>query len=142
MNIEYKVNQQISADEFIGLLKRSTLGECRPIENIECINGMLDNSNLIITAWDGPKLVGISRSITDFHYCCYLSDLAVDESYQRSGIGKQLQVQTQAQAQAQIKSTCKLFLIAAPAANDYYGQIGYTKNERCWVLERGSEIIT
>ncbi|HFQ5311948.1 TPA: GNAT family N-acetyltransferase [Vibrio vulnificus] len=138
MNIEYKVNQQISADEFIGLLKRSTLGERRPIENIECINGMLDNSNLIITAWDGPKLVGISRSITDFHYCCNLSDLAVDESYQRSGIGKQLQVQTQ----AQIEPTCKLFLIAAPAANDYYGQIGYTKNERCWVLERGSEIIT
>ncbi len=138
LNIEYKVNQQISADEFIGLLRRSTLGERRPIENIECINGMLNNSNLIITAWDGSKLVGIARSITDFHYCCYLSDLAVDEAYQRAGIGKQLQVQTQ----SQIELTCKLFLIAAPAANDYYGQIGYTKNDRCWVLERGSEIIT
>ncbi|MGF1713246.1 GNAT family N-acetyltransferase, partial [Vibrio kagoshimensis] len=73
------------------------------------INGMLNNSNLIITAWYGPKLVGISRSITDFHYCCYLSDLAVDEAYQRLGIGKQLQVQTQ----SQIEPTCKLFLIAA-----------------------------
>ncbi|KFK65098.1 GCN5 family acetyltransferase, partial [Vibrio vulnificus] len=82
MNIEYKVNQQISADEFIDLLKRSTLGDRRPIENIECIIGMLNNSNLIRTAGDGPKLVGISRSITDFHYCCYLSNLAVDEAYQ------------------------------------------------------------
>ncbi|MBJ7555489.1 GNAT family N-acetyltransferase [Marinomonas spartinae] len=138
MNIEYKVNKQISAEEFIDLLKRSTLGERRPIENIKCINGMLENSNLIITAWDGSKLVGVARSVTDFHYCCYLSDLAVDEEYQRLGIGKQLQVQTQ----GHIEPTCKLFLIAAPAANDYYGPLGYTKNERCWVLERGRKIIT
>ncbi|SBS38933.1 hypothetical protein MSP8887_03561 [Marinomonas spartinae] len=97
MNIEYKVNKQISTEEFIDLLKRSTLGERRPIENIKCLNGMLENSNLIITAWDGSKLVGVARSVTDFHYCCYLSDLAVDEEYQRLGIGKQLQVQTQGQ---------------------------------------------
>ena len=79
LNIEYKVNQQISADEFINLLKRSTLGERRPIENVPCINGMLNNSNLIVTAWDGTKLVGISRSVTDFHYCLLYTSDAADE---------------------------------------------------------------
>ncbi|SFP02659.1 Acetyltransferase (GNAT) domain-containing protein [Enterovibrio norvegicus DSM 15893] len=138
LKIEYKVNQQISDELFIDLLKRTTLGERRPVENTNCIRGMLDNSNLIVTAWDSSKLVGVARSVTDFYYCCYLSDLAVDEKYQRLGIGKQLQIQTQ----AQIQSTCKLFLIAAPTANEYYEQLGYTRNERCWVLERGRKIIT
>jgi ribosomal protein S18 acetylase RimI-like enzyme len=49
---------------------------------------MLANSNLLVTAWAGQQLVGIARSITDFHYCCYLSDLAVDVAYQQQGIGK------------------------------------------------------
>ena len=138
MNIEYKVNEPISVEEFISLLKRSTLGERRPIDNNECIKGMLTNSDLIITAWAGAELVGIARSVTDFHYCCYLSDLAVDETYQGSGIGKQLQRHTQ----AQIATSCKLILIAAPRANDYYEPLGYRKNERCWVLQGGQEIIT
>jgi GNAT superfamily N-acetyltransferase len=75
---------------------------------------------LLVTAWDGDKLVGVARSMTDFHYACYLSDLAVDQDYQRQGIGKQLQILTQ----QQLGRYCKLILIAAPAANAYYGRIG------------------
>ncbi len=138
MHLKYKINQQISPEQFIELLQRSTLGERRPIENIECIGGMLANSNLVVTAWDTGKLVGISRCVTDFHYCCYLSDLAVDKKYQKCGIGKQLQVHTK----AQLAQTCKLILIAAPAANDYYRQLGYTNNERCWVLNEDNELVT
>lgn len=136
MSIEYKVNTPISAERFIDLLRESTLGERRPIEDRECIEGMVKNSNLIVTAWDSEKLVGVARSMTDFHYACYLSDLAVDKKYQNSGIGKELQNITQ----KQLGPKCKLILIAAPAANSYYEHIGFVNNQRCWVLERGQRI--
>jgi ribosomal protein S18 acetylase RimI-like enzyme len=136
MAITFKVNHPITTDQFIGLLESSTLGERRPTHDRECMEGMVSNSNLLVSAWDGDLLVGIARSVTDFHYACYLSDLAVHKSYQRSGIGKQLQSLTQ----EQLGPLCKLILIAAPAANSYYGQIGYTHNSRCWVLDAGVTI--
>lgn len=136
MNIEYKINAPVSVDQFIGLLRESTLGERRPIEDRECMEGMLKNSNLIVTAWQGEELIGIARSMTDFHYACYLSDLAVHMKYQRSGIGKKLQVKTQ----EQLGPKCKLILVAAPAANSYYEHIGFTNNQRCWVLDRDKNI--
>lgn len=136
MNIEYKINEPVSTDQFIDLLKTSTLGERRPVEDRQCLEGMLLNSNLIVSAWHNDQLVGIARSITDFHYACYLSDLAVSLEQQKSGIGKQLQILTQ----AQLGPRCKLILIAAPAANEYYEHIGFNLNPRCWVLERDSNI--
>ena len=130
MNIEYKINAPISTAQFINLLEKSTLGERRPIDDEACMEGMISNSNLIVTAWSGDCLVGIARSVTDFHYACYLSDLAVANDYQHQGIGKQLQVMTQ----NQLGPYCKLILISAPAANKYYEKIGYQRNNRCWVL--------
>jgi len=135
-NSNKKTNLNITPAQFTQLLKNSTLGERRPIEDQECLKGMINNSNLIISAWDENNLIGISRCVTDFHYCCYLSDLAVDQKYQNQGIGKELQVQTQ----NQLGQKCKLILIAAPAANSYYQQIGFTNNERCWVLNRDESI--
>jgi predicted N-acetyltransferase YhbS len=132
MNIEYKINVPISTDQFIELLRDSTLGERRPIEDRSCMEGMVKNSNLMVTAWDDGKLVGIARSMTDFHYACYLSDLAVHKKHQKNGIGKKLQVLTQ----EQLGPKCKLILVAAPAANSYYEHIGFTNNKRCWVLDR------
>lgn len=136
MSIEYRINESITTDEFIELLNNSTLGERRPVEDRVCMEGMISNSNLTVSAWKDGKLVGISRSVTDFHYACYLSDLAVSKEYQKSGIGKQLQILTQ----EQLGPKCKLILIAAPAANTYYERIGFTHNERCWVLDRDSRV--
>ncbi|WP_372982388.1 GNAT family N-acetyltransferase [Marinobacter sediminum] len=136
MTIEFKVNHPVTADQFIALLENSTLGERRPMEDRACLEGMVANSNLIVSAWDGSLLVGVARSVTDFHYACYLSDLAVHEDYQRSGIGKRLQSLTQ----SQLGPHCKVILLAAPAASTYYGRLGYTHNERCWLLEPGVTI--
>ena len=97
MSIEYKINEPISTDQFIDLLSSSTLGERRPIQDRECMQGMISNSNLTVSAWDSGQLVGLARSMTDFHFACYLSDLAVSQSHQKSGIGKQLQIITQNQ---------------------------------------------
>lgn len=137
MNIEYKVNFPISADQFIELLVKSTLGERRPVNDRICMEGMVKNSNLMVTAWDGETLAGIARSMTDFHYACYLSDLAVHKDYQGTGIGKKLQSLTQ----EQLGPNCKLILIAAPAANTYYEHIGFTNNPRCWILGRDQQIM-
>ena len=82
MYIEYKINTPVTTDQFIELLRKSTLGELRPIEDRKCMEGMVTNSNLIITAWSSKRLIGIARSMTDFYYACYLSDLAVDKEYQ------------------------------------------------------------
>ena len=79
MSIEYKLDAPVSTDQFIALLRESTLGERRPIDDHECMEGMLANSNLVVSAWDQRQLIGIARSVTDFHYACYLSDLAVDK---------------------------------------------------------------
>ena len=138
MEIQYKVNPKITTQQFLDVLIGSHLGERRPVDDVQCIDGMLKNSNLLVTAWDENKLVGVARSVTDFHYACYLSDLAVLETYQNLGIGKQLQILSQ----QQLGPKCKLILLAAPAANEYYNKIGFTPNPRCWVLERDSRIVS
>jgi len=90
----------------------------------------------MVSAWDGENLVGIARSMTDFHYACYLSDLAVDRKYQGGGVGRKLQIITQ----EQLGPKCKLILVSPPAANAYYEHLGLTNNPRCWVLEREQKI--
>jgi GNAT superfamily N-acetyltransferase len=132
MNIRYLVGERITVDEFIDVLNRSTLGERRPIDDRECITGMLENANLLVTAWDEQKLVGVSRSLTDFHYACYLSDLAVDLDYQKEGIGKRLIALTQ----EQLGPRCKIILLAAPAAVNYYPHIGFEHHPQAWILSR------
>ncbi|TKB08425.1 GNAT family N-acetyltransferase [Desulforhopalus sp. IMCC35007] len=136
MEVQYKINTPITTEQFFGLLQDSTLGERRPVDDYECIRGMLSNSNLVVSAWQENKIIGIARSLTDFHYACYLSDLAVSKSHQKTGIGRKLQAITQ----EQLGPKCKLILIAAPNANSYYEHIGFINNERCWVLERDKTI--
>jgi len=130
--IDYRDSALITAEQAIDLYKRSTLGERRPIHNIQTFEAMLKNANLTITAWDGEKLVGISRSLTDFAYVAYLADLAVDQEYQRSGIGKQLIDETKVRLGAE----CMIVLLAAPKANEYYEQIGFEHNPRAWTLKK------
>ncbi|MHB0990443.1 MAG: GNAT family N-acetyltransferase [Burkholderiales bacterium] len=132
MSIEYKVNAPVTSNQFIELLRESTLDERRPIDDRDCMEGMVKNSNLMATAWNDGKLIGIARSMTDFHYACYLSDLAVHREYQKRGIGKRLLVITQ----EKLGPKCKLILMAAPDANSYYEHIGFKNNPRCWVLDR------
>lgn len=130
MTIQYKVNQAITAQQFIALLSKTTLGARRPIDNTETIEAMLKHANLLITAWQGEALVGVARSVTDFAFCCYLSDLAVDESVQASGIGKTLIRMTKEALQPK----CSLILLSAPQAVDYYPKIGFTQHNSAWVL--------
>ena len=130
--ISYSDKAPITAKQAIDLYKRSTLGERRPINNVSTFESMLKHANLMITAWDGDKLIGISRSLTDFSYVAYLADLAVDEQYQRMGIGKQLIEETK----ACLGPECLIVLLAAPKANAYYEHLGFEHNPRAWTLKK------
>lgn len=127
--ISYHIEQTIPIDEFRTVLINSTLGERRPVDEPERLKKMIEHANLIITARENGKLIGVARSITDFVYCTYLSDLAVDQNYQKQGIGKELIRRTKLES-----PTAKLILLAAPAAVDYYLKIGMTKWEQCYYL--------
>lgn len=128
-NITYKVNAEITAQQYIDLLTQTTLGERRPLQDIQCIEGMLKNTNLMISAWLENQLIGISRSVTDFHFCCYLSDLAVSEAFQKYGIGRKLIDMTA----EQLKPNCKIILLAAPQATGYYAKIGFNQHPSAWI---------
>ena len=128
--IEYKKESKLSVDEFKAVLIKSTLGERRPINEPDRLFKMLEYGNLIITARINGKLIGISRSLTDFTFCTYLSDLAVDKDYQKQGIGKELIRQTKLNT-----PNAKLILLAAPAAIPYYPKIGMTQYEFCYFLD-------
>jgi predicted N-acetyltransferase YhbS len=127
--IEYRRGNDLDLDEFIELYRASTLGERRPVDERDCMAAMLEHANLVITAWDGDLLVGVSRCLTDFAYATYLSDLAVRATHQRAGIGKQLIRETRAAA-----PQATVILLSAPKAVDYYPRIGFTQHNSAWIL--------
>jgi len=131
--ITYQTDRKISAEQFIDLLRRSTLAERRPVADKVKIEKMLAYGNILVTAWHNELLVGISRALSDFSFCCYLSDLAVDEAYQHQGIGKEL-IRLTHQVAGEKATT--LILLAAPKAAGYYPKIGMDRNTDCFVIKR------
>lgn len=132
MAIAYAVENRVSDAEFIDVLRRSGLAERRPVDEPQRIAKMLAHANLFVTARDGARLIGIARSLTDFGYCCYLSDLAVDRAYQRRGIGKALIEKTR----EAVGPESMVLLLSAPAAMAYYPHIGMQKAENAFIHPR------
>ena len=130
MEIIIQRESSLDPNEFKDVLIRSTLGERRPIENMNRIRLMCEQANLIVSARHNGRLIGIARSISDFTFATYLSDLAVDEAYQKQGIGKKLIAFTQAEA-----PEATLILLAAPKAISYYPKIGMEQYEYCFLLK-------
>ncbi len=136
MNIHYDASRRITESEFIDLLNRSTLAERRPVGDPNSVAAMLRHANLLCTAWDANKLVGVARSVTDFEFCCYLSDLAVDEAYQKRGIGRKLIELTR----SRLGPKATVILLAAPKAEAYYPRIGFAPHRSAWVLSADTEL--
>ena len=128
--VTYQVEPTLGEAEFVDLLVRSTLGERRPIDHPDAIRKMLAHANLIVTARIDGLLVGVSRALTDFAFCTYLSDLAVDQAYQRKGIGRELIHRTREAASVH----ARLILLAAPKAREYYPHIGMVNHDSCWMI--------
>jgi len=133
--ITYQTENDLTVEDFRLVLKNSTLGERRPIDDTERLGIMLKNANLIVTARVEGKIIGVSRAITDFAFCTYLSDLAVDENYQKKGIGKELIRQTKLAA-----PQAKLILLSAPKAVEYYPRIGMKHHPHCYFIDTVEEL--
>ena len=131
-NIEYALEPELSAEAFIGVLEASGLAERRPLAERARVETMLRRADIIVTARADGRLVGVSRAIADFAFCCYLSDLAVDRAFQRRGIGKTLIERTWDAAGRQTT----LILLSAPAAAAYYPHIGMTRHDACFTFPR------
>lgn len=130
MVISYKVNTKIEPHQLAKLFKESGLR--RPEDDLNRLKKMIENANLLITAWEGEKLVGAARALTDFSYCCYLSDLAVLKEYQNNGIGNDLINEVE----KYIGEECTLILLSAPEAMDYYPKLGFEKTDNAFIIPR------
>ncbi len=130
MAIEYRINAPLKAEEVADVFRSS--GIKRPVGDLARIQVMIDQADLNLSPWDGDTLVGIARAITDFSYCCYLSDLAVRKEYQKQGIGKALLRLLREHLGEQVS----IVLLAAPSAVEYYPRVGFEKSERAFVIPR------
>jgi predicted N-acetyltransferase YhbS len=126
--ITYRVGNDIDLDAFIGVYRASTLGERRPVDDRNRMKQMLDRANLVVSAWESDVLVGVARSLSDFCYATYLSDLAVRLDRQRQGIGRELVRRTQIAG-----GEATIYLFAAPKAVDYYPRVGFRPGSG-WML--------
>src|SRR4051812_14663441 len=132
MEVEYKLEPDLPVEDFVDIFHRSTLAERRPVNEPDRLRRMLENSDIVLTARVDGRLVGIARAISDFSYCTYLADLAVDAEFQRQGIGRELVRRTHELGSRQ----SNLILLAAPKAEGYYPRIGMTRHKSCWITSR------
>lgn len=128
--ISYKENVIVKAEELSEVFKSS--GIKRPSDDLNRLQRMIENSDILVTAWDNNRLIGVARAITDFSYCCYLSDLAVNKDYQNKGIGREL-IRI---VQEQIGEEVALLLLSSPIAMEYYPKIGFEKVENGFKVSR------
>lgn len=132
-NIDYRFGNDVTVESVIELYNASGLGERRPVDDPNIFADMLRHANLTVTAWDAEMLVGISRTLTDFSYVGYLSDLAVRRSHQKLGIGIELIQKTR----NKMGPRSMLVLLSAPQAVEYYPRVGFTQHPSAWVLRAG-----
>ena len=136
MEITFQMNPKLSVHDLINVLEKSTLGLRRPLHDVAAMELMLAHANVYVGAYDGMKLVGLARAMTDYVYTTYLADLAVDEAYQHRGIGKQL-----IRGLKNHIPKAKLILLAAPAAEGYYPKIGMQNHPHCYFIDEAKELI-
>ncbi|MCC6819170.1 MAG: GNAT family N-acetyltransferase [Verrucomicrobia subdivision 3 bacterium] len=133
--ISYQLGNDLALEVVLELYRASTLGERRPVDDPERMALMLRHANLVVTAWEGDLLVGIARSVSDFSYCTYLSDLAVRRSHERRGVGRELIRRTRERG-----GQATVILLSAPAAVEYYPRVGFTHHPQAWLLTPNAQL--
>ncbi len=130
MSIAYEVNRKISGEQLAAVFSAS--GIRRPVQDLGRMTRMLEHADILVTAWAGDRLVGVARTITDYAYCAYLSDLAVDKEFQKQGIGKELVKVTR----QTLGDEAMLLLLSAPEAMEYYPKLGFDKLNNAFQINR------
>lgn len=130
MEIIYETDLIPTATQIIKLYNDA--GLARPTDNPDRINKMFKNSGLVVTAWLADELVGVCRTITDWCWSSYLADLAVSPKHQKLGIGKKLISITR----EILSEQSMILLLSVPEAFEYYPKVGFTKEERAFIILR------
>ncbi len=128
--ITYDVDDRPTATELADVFRRS--GIRRPVDDLARMGEMIENADLLLTARVGARLIGVARALTDWSYCCYLSDLAVDLEFQKQGIGRHLVEMLR----ARLDDRVMVLLLAAPEAAEYYPKLGFEHVPNGWMLQR------
>lgn len=126
--IIYKVNHSISVDDFLNLINQSPLDTLVPSDNLALLDSMLNNADLLISAWVDEQLVGFARGITDFSFCCYISEIAVDSEYLHQGVGKHLLRLTA----EELPPECQIIFRSTPDSQNTYPKLGFTPIPHIW----------
>lgn len=134
MEIQFRINEKLHAKDVISVFRSS--GIVRPVDDEKRIQSMLDNSNLVVSAWNGAELIALARSVTDYAYCCYLSDIAVKKEHQKFGIGRTLIELTQ---EAIGEETMLLFLSNITAL-EFHPKKGFEKVENGYIIKRKTKL--
>jgi len=129
-DIVFLVNTEIEVAHIVELYRECGLN--RPVEDPNRIEAMYKGANLIISAHDGDRLVGLCRALTDGHYVCYVADIAVRSSHQKRGIGRGL-LERVSTTQGEGVS---LILLSSPDAVDVYPRLGFRHVNNCYVRRR------
>jgi ribosomal protein S18 acetylase RimI-like enzyme len=133
--IKYQIENDLNLTDFRKVLFSSTLAERRPINDSTRLEKMLRGANLIITARENDNIIGVARSLSDFTFCTYLSDIAVDKNYQKQGIGRELIKRIKIAS-----GDARVILISAPKAIGYYPNIGMKRHEYCYYIDSIDEL--
>ncbi len=122
---------RLDAPEYAALVRSSGLD--RPVDDLPRMAALLAGSNLVVTARDGAgRLVGAARSVTDFAWCCYLSDLCVEKARQRGGLGRLLLAETK----RAVGPGCMVLLLSTPSAMGYYPRLGLEPAPNGFLIRR------
>ena len=121
--------ERLTAEEYIGFLKRTDLGSQYPRERFrERIARLLENASVSLAARNEEGLlIGVLLGLTDFAYWLYVTDLGVDRRYERQGIGRSLM--KQALALSGGEKDIAVYLVANEKAIPFYERLGMKKAE-------------
>ena len=128
--LTYRDDLPLDAPAIAALFDAS--GIRRPSHDLPRLARMFANADLVLSAWDGPRLVGVCRALTDFSYCCYLSDLAADRACQHQGIGRELVERTRALLGEEVS----IILLSAPEAMDFYPRLSFEPVANGFIVRR------
>ncbi|MDX1678771.1 GNAT family N-acetyltransferase [Arsukibacterium sp.] len=130
MSVSFSVVTEVELSEAIALYVASGIN--RPTHQPERMQLMLQHANLIITARQQGRLVGLARCLTDYSFVVYIADLLVDKAWQQQGIGGRLLAEVQRLTGPQVQQ----LLLSAPSAMSYYPKVGFSPLSNAFAIAR------
>lgn len=86
--IKYYVGKKVDYIKLIVLFNQ--VGWNDKTEDTNRLRKMVENSQIVVTAWDKEEMVGFARCTTDYVFNGQINNVVVDVNYREKGIGKEL----------------------------------------------------